>query len=66
MKNKFNYVVARRWENEKNQLSCYTFHVTVFYGDIDDARKTLEFIRGRADHKPEEYQIYVINDEPLE
>jgi hypothetical protein len=63
---KFNYVIARRWEKEKNQLSCYTFHVTVFYGDIDDARKTLEFIKGRADHKPEEYQIYVINNEPLE
>lgn len=63
---KFNYVIARRWEKEKNQLSCYTFHTTVFYGDIDDARKTLEFIKGRADHKPEEYQIYVINNEPLE
>lgn len=62
----FNYVIARRWEKEKNQLSCYTFHSTVFYGDIDDARKTLEFIKGRADDKPEEYQIYIINDEPTE
>lgn len=63
---KFNYVIARRWEKEKNQLSCYTFHNTVFYGDIEDARNTLEFIKGRADDKPEEYQIYIINDNPIE
>lgn len=62
----FNYVIATRWEKEKNQLNCYTFHSTVFYGNMEDAKNTLEFIKGRADEdKAEEYQIYKINDEPL-
>lgn len=63
---KFNYVIARRWDEKKNQLSCYTFHTAVFYGDMEDAKKTLEFIKGKADEdKSEEFQIYKIDDEPL-
>lgn len=62
----FNYVIARRWEKEKNQLNCYSYHNTVFYGDIQDARNTLEFIKGRADEdKKDEYQIYKIDDNPI-
>jgi hypothetical protein len=54
------------WSEEENQLNCYTFHTTVFYGDIEDAKNTLEFIKGRADEdKVDKYQIYRINDEPL-
>lgn len=65
--NQFNYVIARRWEKEKNQLNCYTFHNTVFYGDMQDAKNTLEFIKGRADEdKSEQFQIYIINDTPIE
>ena len=63
---RFNYVIARLWSEEDNQLNCYTFHTTVFYGDIEDAKNTLEFIKGRADEdKVDKYQIYRINDEPL-
>jgi hypothetical protein len=62
----FNYVIARRWEKENNQLNCYTYFNTVFYGDMEDARNTLEFIRGRADEdKAHEFEIYKIGDEPL-
>jgi hypothetical protein len=62
----FNYVIARRWEKEKNQLNCFTYFNTVFYGDMGDARNTLEFIRGRADEdKAHEFEIYKIGDEPL-
>jgi hypothetical protein len=64
-KYRFNYVIARRWCNKRNELSCYTFHTTVFYGNMKDANHTLEFIRGRADYNPEEYEIYKISDEPL-
>jgi hypothetical protein len=64
-KYRFNYVIARRWYNKRNELSCYTFHTTVFYGNMKDANHTLEFIRGRADYNPEEYEIYKISDEPL-
>jgi hypothetical protein len=64
--NKFNYVIARRWDKEKNELSCYAFGATVFYGDLVDAKNTLEFIKGRADgDDKEQYQIYKINDEPI-
>lgn len=62
----FNYVIARRWEKENNRLDCYSFHSTVFYGDMEDAKKNLEFLRGRADHNPEEYEIYIVNDKPVE
>lgn len=62
----FNYVIARRWDEKETQLNCYTFHTTVFYGSIEDAKNTLEFIKGRADeNKAEEFQIYKIDDEPL-
>lgn len=62
----FNYVIARRWDEKETQLCCYTFHTTVFYGDMNDAKNTLEFIKGRADEdKVDQYQIYKIDDEPL-
>ena len=62
----FNYVIARKWFDDSNQLNCYTYHNTVFYGDMKDARNTLEFIRGRADEdKAHEFEIYKIGDEPL-
>ena len=63
---KFNYVIARRWDKEKNELSCYAFGATVFYGDLVDAKNTLEFIKGRADEvEKEHYRIHKINDEPI-
>jgi hypothetical protein len=62
----FNYVIARRWSKEETQLCCYTFHTTVFYGDMKNAKDTLEFIKSRADEKEsDQYQIYKIDDEPL-
>ena len=63
---KFNYVIARRWYEDNNQLCCYRYHSDVFYGDINDARNTLEFIKGRADElEKEHYRIHKINDEPI-
>jgi hypothetical protein len=63
---KFNYVIARKWQDDSNQLCCYSFHVEVFYGDIEDARNTLEFIKGRADEfEKEHYRIHKINDETI-
>jgi hypothetical protein len=63
---KFNYVIARKWHDDSNQLCCYSFHVEVFYGDIEDARNTLEFIKGRADEvEKEQYRIHKINDESI-
>ena len=63
---RFNYVIARKWSEESNELNCYTYHNTVFYGDIDDARNTLEFIKGRADEdKKDEYEIHKISDMTL-
>jgi hypothetical protein len=64
--NKFNYVIARKWYDNSNELSCYTYHNDVFYGDEEDAKNTLEFIKGRADEdKKDQYGIYKINDIPL-
>jgi hypothetical protein len=62
----FNYVIARLWSEDDIRLNCYTFHSTVFYGDMKDAQNTLEFIKNRVDEdKSSEFKIYKINDEPL-
>jgi hypothetical protein len=64
--NEFNYVIARKWFDNSNQLNCYTYHNTVFHGDIEDARNTLEFIKDRVDEdKADQYQIYKIDDKPI-
>jgi hypothetical protein len=65
MGEKFNYVIGRKWSEESNSLCCYTYHTTVFYGDVKDSQKTLEFIRGKATEKADDYQIYRISDKPL-
>jgi hypothetical protein len=61
----FNYVIARMWFKDSNQLNCYTYHNTVFYGDMAEAKRMLEFIKGRAGENADEYEIYKISNEPL-
>jgi hypothetical protein len=63
--NKFNYVIARKWYDDSNQLNCYTYHNTVFYGNLEDAKGQRDFIRGRADEHVDEFEIYKINDDAL-
>jgi hypothetical protein len=53
------------WFKDSNQMNCYTYHNTVFYGSMEDAEDALEFIKGRADENADQYKIYKINDEPL-
>lgn len=65
MSNKFNYVIARRWYDDNNELCCYTYHNTVFYGNTKDAIATRDFIRGRAEEHSTEYEIYKIDDKFL-
>ena len=62
MSDKFNYVIARRWYDDSNELCCYTYHNTVFYGNAEDAISTRDFIRNRADENSEEYEVYKIDD----
>ena len=62
MDNKFNYVIARRWHDDRNELCCYTYHNTVFYGNLEDAISTRDFIRGRAEDHNDEYEIYKLED----
>lgn len=59
---KFNYVIARKWYADSNQLNCYTYFNTVFYGDMGDAIATRDFIRGRADSNNDEFEIHRIED----
>lgn len=66
MDEQFNFVIARRWFKDKNQLSCYSYHNTVFYGNMEEALAQLEFIRGRADEDvADQYEIYKIGDTPI-
>jgi hypothetical protein len=57
---KFNYVIARKWHDDSNELCCYAYNTTVFYGDSEDAISTRDFIRGRAEDHNDEYEIYKI------
>lgn len=61
----FNYVIARKWDEDSNHLSCYSYGRTVFYGNLEDANEMLDFIRNRVDENPEQYEIYKINDTPI-
>jgi hypothetical protein len=62
MIDKFNYVIARRWYEDSNELCCYVYHNAIFYGNMEDAISTRDFIRGRGDGNKEEYEIYKIDD----
>jgi len=63
---KFNYVIARMWFKDSNQLNCYTYHNTVFYGTMEEAEEQLEFIKGRADANiADEFCIYKVEDNPI-
>jgi hypothetical protein len=63
---KFNYVIAKKWSSDTNSLCCYAYGATVFYGDIEDAKESLDFIRDRIGVNPDDYQIYKIENMPLE
>jgi hypothetical protein len=65
MSDKFNYVIARRWYEDSNELCCYVYHNAIFYGNMEDAISTRDFIRGRGDGHKEEYEIYKIEDKFL-
>jgi hypothetical protein len=61
----FNYVIARPWHpnGPSTSLCCYSYGATVFYGTMDDAINTRDFIRSRAGEHSDEYEIYEINSE---
>lgn len=61
----FNYVIARKWFNDSDQLNCYTYHNTVFFGTLEDAIEQRDFIRGRAEEHADEFDIYKIDSEPI-
>lgn len=62
---KFNYVIAKKWNEETDSLCCYAYGATVFYDNIEGAEATLNFIRGRVDDNSSNYEIYKIDDKPL-
>lgn len=62
----FNYVIARMWFEDSNELDCYAIHNTIFYGTMEDAEAQLEFIKGRVDeNEADEYRIYKVEDKPI-
>ncbi len=63
MKPAFNYVIGKPWKKGQNRLATYAYGKEVFYGDRVSAREMRDFIRGRE--KDDEYNIYIIGDEPL-
>jgi hypothetical protein len=63
---KFNYVIARKSSKDHGQLNPYHFYKTVvFYGDLNDAKKTLKFVRSEELKFGEDYEIYRIDNQEI-
>lgn len=61
---KFNYVIARKSEGGRGELSPYHFYNTIiFYGDLDDAKKTLRCVKSLDEKFADEYQIHKLAEE---
>lgn len=57
---KFNYCIARPWEDLKDSLCVYTIHNnSTFFGDDEDAQETLDYVN-RTSEADETYEIYEI------
>lgn len=66
MTERFNYVIARKWEKTDkpgDAICVYTYGHEVFNGTMDDAVSMRDFIQGRTDE--EGYEIYPVMGEPL-
>ncbi len=60
---KFNYVIARKSANEEGQLTPFHFYNTaVFFGDLDDAKKTLKYVQSVETNLAGEFQIYKVDN----
>lgn len=61
---KFNYVIARKSEGSRGELSPYHFYdTTIFYGDLDDAKRTLHCVKTLDERFANEYQIHKLTEE---
>ena len=55
MENRINYVVARLWYENSNQLCVYAYGSEVHYGTIEDAENFKNFCEKNSKEK---YKIY--------
>jgi hypothetical protein len=61
---KFNYVVAKPWNENSNSLCCYTYGTTVQYGDDDNAEFFKEYVEKETKEK---YFVYkIVRSDELE
>jgi hypothetical protein len=59
MNEKYNFVIARRWEEEPDRLCVYAYHTEVHYGDDEYAQALLKHINYKSPNQI--YKIYKIN-----
>jgi hypothetical protein len=63
---KFNYVIARKSEGGKGELTPYHFYNTIiFYGDEDDAMSTLKCVKSLDSKFSDQYQIHKLTEETI-
>lgn len=65
---KFNYVIARKHlcGGAIGQLNPFSFYnAMVFFGDMEDAKKMLKFVRENEPALSEDYEIYWVDNSPL-
>jgi hypothetical protein len=62
MTEKFNYVIARPWDEEDDELCCYMLCGNdVHYGTLEDAQDSLDYVLSQLeDEEPNDYRIYKV------
>lgn len=63
MTERFNYVIARPWDKDSDQLCCYmSYNNQVYWGTMKDAQGSLDYVinRMKEDGEPNDYRIYKV------
>lgn len=60
MKNK-QFVIARYWNDDTNQLCIYAYGTQVQYGDEDHAEHFLNYVKEQKPEFADQYQIFWLN-----
>jgi hypothetical protein len=62
MQKEFNYVIGYPWcEDQPDKLAIYSYGGEIQYGNIEDAKDMLEYVRSQGDEDSEKFAIYRIS-----
>jgi hypothetical protein len=66
MSEEFNYVIGYPWrEDQPDKLAIYSYVGEIQYGNIEDAKDMLEYVRSQGDEDSEMFAIYRVSYEKV-